>query len=49
MVTAVSSVRPGEVEADVAARALRRIKDYLADIPKARTRSRSWSRDAERH
>jgi excisionase family DNA binding protein len=34
-VVAVSSVRPGEVEAEVAARALRRIKDFLVRHPDA--------------
>jgi excisionase family DNA binding protein len=32
-ISAMSMVRPGEVEAAVAARALRRIKDYLARHP----------------
>ena len=31
--SSVSSVRPGEVEAQVAARALRRVKDFLARHP----------------
>ncbi len=31
--SSVSTVRPGEVEAEVAARALRRVKDFLASQP----------------